>query len=159
MSKQPVTRSAFGRDRKALLRFQAAAFVAAALTLTAWAWIITAGKDKPVPTASAAVVTLAPARSLPTQDRVEAETVALSSTGFEPTEIRRPAGRALLAVNNLSGLDEATIRLEGEGGQVLQEVTLERHQQKWRKVIDFTAGTYTLTVAGHPEWRCQIFIY
>ncbi len=160
MSKQLVPRTALGRDRKARLRLPAAAFVIAALALTAWAWIITAGKSRPRPTASeAAASATSPSRSLPQQDRVEAETITLSSTGFEPTEIRRPAGRVLLAVNNLSRLDRATLRLEREGGQALHEVTLERRQQKWRKTIDFTAGTYALTVADHPEWRCQIIIY
>jgi hypothetical protein len=162
MSKQTRTRTASGRDRKARLRLQALAFVTAALTLTAWAWIITAGKGKPTqPAGQAAAATAAAtsSRSLPVQDRVEAEVITLGTDGFEPAEIRRSAGRVLLAVNNLSGLHKTTIRLEREGGQALQEVTLERRQQKWRKAIDFTSGTYALTVAGHPEWRCQIVIY
>lgn len=159
MSKQLVTRTAFSRVRKSGFRLPAVAFVAAALTLSAWAWVITAGKGETVRPASGAVATTAPSRSLPAQDRVEAETITLGSSGFEPAEIRRPAGRFLLALDKLSDVDQATVRLESEGGQVLQEVTLERSQRRWRKVVDLTAGVYLLTVAGHPEWRCQIFIY
>lgn len=159
MPKQPVSRAVFSRARRARFRLLAVAFLTAVLTLTAWAWITTAGKGEPTPSSGGAVIITAPVRSLPTQDRIEAETITLSPTGFEPAEIRRPAGRFLLAVNDLSGLDETAIRLESEGGQVLHEAMLGRRQQKWRKVVDLTAGAYVLTVAGSPEWRCQIFIY
>ena len=159
MSQQPVTRAIFKRVRKARLRLPVIAFVIATLTLTAWTWITTAGKGEPTPSSGGAVIITAPARSLPTQDRIEAETITLGTTGFEPPEIRRQAGRFLLAVNDLSGLDETAIRLESEGGQVLHEATLGRRQQKWRKVVELAAGAYALTVAGRPEWRCQIFIY
>ena len=159
MPKQPVSRAVFSRARRARFRLLAVAFLTAVLTLTAWAWITTAGKGEPTPSPGGAVIITAPAQSLPTQDRIEAETITLGTAGFEPAEIRRPAGRFLLAVNDLSGLDETAIRLESEGGQVLQEVTLSRRQQRWRKVVELAAGAYTLTVADHPEWRCQIFIY
>jgi len=161
MSKQTISRAILNHICPPSFQIIAIALIIAGITASACAWLGPAGKaELTVPITKGRVASRsAPAGSLSTQDRVEAETVTLTSAGFEPSEIRRPAGRVLLAVNDLSGLDETTLRLENEGGQVLHEVTLGRRRQRWRKAVDFTAGAYALTVAGRPEWRCQIFIY
>lgn len=139
--------------------FIAALALVTGLTASAWAWLAPSSEAEPTAPATRGEAVTPPARRLPVQDRVEAETITLNSGGFEPAEIRRPAGRVLIALDKLPDVDQATVRLESESGQVLHEVTLERRRQKWRKVIELAAGAYALTVSGHPEWRCQIFIY
>lgn len=161
MSKHSALGSFPTRIRAAGVRLLVVALAVTSLTASVWAWLAPAGKAEQPAAATKAESSQLTAPTLPSseQERVEAETITLNSGGFEPAEIRRPAGRFLLAVNDLSGLDGITLRLEGEGGQALQEVSLSRRRQKWRKVVDLTAGAYALTVAGRPEWRCQIFIY
>jgi len=161
MSKQTISRAIFNHIRPASFKIIASALIVTGITASAYAWLGPAGKAwLAVPVAKGQAVSVpSPTATFPTQERVEAETITLTTSGFEPTEVRRPAGRVLLAVSGLSGLDETTLRLENEGGQVLHEVTLGHRRQRWRKVVDLTAGVYALTVAGHQEWRCQIFIY
>jgi len=40
------------------------------------------------------------------QAPVQAELITVTPTGFEPSELTRPKGRFLLAIDNQSGLDE-----------------------------------------------------
>ncbi|HYG81522.1 MAG TPA: hypothetical protein VD861_14090 [Pyrinomonadaceae bacterium] len=160
MSKQTVQAVLFKRLRTSysLLLTLVLTVAAATLTASALAWLGPAGKVAPTASKEELVNPPAPARSVLGQERIEAEAIVLRPTGFEPAEIRRPAGRVLLAVDNGSELQEAVLRLEREGGQVIHEVHLPRRQQKWRQVVDFTPGTYTLTEANHTDWVCRITI-
>src|SRR5205823_417158 len=51
-----------------------------------------------------------------TNNKMEVEVIALRPIGFEPDTITRPQGKFLLAVNNLTGLDEVTLQLDAETG-------------------------------------------
>lgn len=91
-------------------------------------------------------------------ERVEVEHVLLRENGFEPTQITRPAGRFLLAVDNRTGIDEVEFRLEREQGERLREVHLNRRGRGWREPISLSHGTYKLTEVNHPEWVCRLTI-
>jgi hypothetical protein len=90
--------------------------------------------------------------------RGDVERITIRPTGFEPTEITRPAGPLLLAVDNSSGLAEVQLRLAREHGAQLHEVRVSRHGRNWRQPIEFTPGSYLLTEANHPDWVCHITI-
>ena len=145
MTKQFSQGQLFTRVRTCCFRLPLLALVIACLTAGAWAWLAPTGKAEP-------------ALNLRPQERVEAEVIALRPTGFEPAAVRRPAGRALVAVDNGSGLDKVVLRLERGDDQLLHEVRLPRGRKKWRQAVNFTPGTYRLTVAGQPEWVCAITI-
>jgi hypothetical protein len=82
--------------------------------------------------------------------------VTIRPTGFDPAALNVPRGRVLLAVDDLSGLDEVTLRLEREAGGRLREVRAGRDRSKWRGVLDLHPGAYLLGVDGRPGWACRI---
>jgi hypothetical protein len=89
---------------------------------------------------------------------VEAESITLLPRGFEPSQITRPEGMFLIAVDNRSGLDDVTFRLDREAGGRLREAPVSRKKAAWRDLVDLTPGTYLLTEASHPAWHCRIVI-
>jgi hypothetical protein len=137
----------------------AALLVIIGFTATAWALLSTAAKATPPALSTTAEITV-PAI---TQDsfggaRLEAEVIIITPTGFEPTEITRPTGRFLLAIQDRSGFAEITLRVsrESDGAQFL--VPTRKKHRAWRDVINPPSGRYLLTEANHPEWRCLITI-
>ncbi|MCA1629738.1 MAG: hypothetical protein LC785_14170 [Acidobacteria bacterium] len=93
--------------------------------------------------------------------RLESEHITIRPTGFEPTEITRPAGRVLLVVNDRSGLDSLDLRLDAGALPRLFEVRVPRDtkgRREWRQLVLLAPGRYVLTEAGHPEWVCRITI-
>jgi hypothetical protein len=93
--------------------------------------------------------------------RLESEHITIRPTGFEPSEIKRPAGRVLLSVNDRSGLDSLDLRVDAERLHRLFEVRVPQDtkgRREWRQVIVLVPGHYVLTEAGHPDWSCRITI-
>lgn len=90
--------------------------------------------------------------------RVETEVLTIRPTGFEPSELTRPQGRFLLAVNNRSGLAEVNLRLDRVAGNRLREVRVPRNKLDWREFVELPPGRYLLTEAGQPNWVCSITI-
>lgn len=100
-------------------------------------------------------------QSRATPDRIEAERITISPNGFAPSEIIRPAGRVLVAVDDRTGLDHLVLRLDAGANRPLREVRVPadtRGRHEWRRVIDLPPGSYTLTEADHPDWVCRITI-
>lgn len=88
----------------------------------------------------------------------EAEIITITPIGFEPSEVTRPAGSFILMVDNRSGLEEITFRLDREGGSRVHEISMPREHPDWDGVVDPPPGTYLLTEASHPDWLCRITI-
>ena len=93
-----------------------------------------------------------------TRERIEAEVITLTATGFEPKEITRPSGSFLLAVSNRSGLEDLVLHLDRIGGNRMQELRLSRKRRGWQGTINLPAGEYILSEANNPNWSCQIII-
>src|SRR2546423_5127331 len=93
-----------------------------------------------------------------TRPRLEAELITITPTGFEPSEITRPAGQVLLAAENRSGLDDLTIRIGLDDGVRLAQARASRTRLRWSGVVTLVPGRYTITEANHPEWVCHINI-
>ena len=92
------------------------------------------------------------------QAPVQAELITLTPTGFEPTELTRPKGRFLFAIDNRSGLEDVEFYFEREtGGRV--NVPLSRHGKlAWREIVDLSPGTYILRATNDESWRCRLTI-
>ena len=90
--------------------------------------------------------------------RLDAELITLRPSGFEPSQLSRLQGRFVLAVDNQTGLENLTLRLERGNGVVEQEVRLPGHRPRWRARLNLPAGDYFLKVAGHAGWVCRIRI-
>lgn len=100
----------------------------------------------------------APTIEAPQAEHLEAQVVTLRPSGFEPAQISRRQGQFLLAVNNQTGLEDLTLRLEREDGAREQEVRFPGHRPRWRARLNLPAGNYFLRVVGHADWMCRIAI-
>ena len=146
---RPLSRGAY----KALLT--ACIVVAAgAAVVGAKAWL----SPPPGATTPSAVQAPDAPRGDPAGEGTEAELVTILPTGFEPAEITRARGKFLLVVNNQSGLEQVTWRLEREAGGRLHEVRLSDGRLRSGQYEDLPPGTYLLTESGHPDRTCRIRI-
>jgi len=84
------------------------------------------------------------------------EHVTLRATGFEPSEITRPAGRFLLAVDNRAGIGELRFNLIREDGLLATNSLVENKKFRVRRVVDLLPGSYSLKVVDHPDWVCAL---
>jgi hypothetical protein len=80
--------------------------------------------------------------------------IALNTSGFTPLEVARAAGAFAISVDNQNVTEEYILQLKAEDGTLLNEVRVQKGSTGW--TVDLPAGVYTLTVADHPTWLCQI---
>lgn len=159
MSDHTSSRAFFSRLRSISPPLLLVAFVVVTgLTASAVVWLtpLTKSVEATVDKTQASGAAFVPGN--PAQERVETEIITLKPTGFEPSQITRPAGRFFLAITNRSGLEEVSLRLTAEGGNKVKESRVLRKKPRWRDLVDLPPGHYTLTEANHPEWVCQITI-
>jgi hypothetical protein len=90
--------------------------------------------------------------------QIEAEVITILPSGFQPTQITRPAGKFLLAVENRSGLKSIDFRLDAQSGGRVIQVSRTWERADWSDVVNPPPGTYVLTEANHPTWQCVITI-
>ena len=98
-----------------------------------------------------------PLQSKP-NEKIEGEIVTIRPVGFDPPEIIRAGGRFTLLVDNRSGLEGVTLRLDQEGGPRLHDVEVPREKLDWVQGVDLAPGQYLLTEANNPSWVCRITI-
>jgi hypothetical protein len=91
-------------------------------------------------------------------DRIQAELITVRPTGFEPSQITRPKGAFVLAVDNRSGLEEIELRLDREDGGREHQVNMRGKKLDWREVVTLNPGSYILREANHSNWACHITI-
>jgi hypothetical protein len=89
--------------------------------------------------------------------QVETELITIRPSGFEPSEVTRPAGEFILMVENRSGRG-ADLHLYSETGARLREVMSSDEEPDWNDVMDLHPGRYTLTDASLPELECHITV-
>ena len=66
--------------------------------------------------------------------RLESELITIRPTGFEPTEIIRPKGPFVLAVENRSGLREVDFQLAFERGERVFRVSRSWEHLDWYEI-------------------------
>lgn len=156
MSTDHVARPCLRRSRMAAFAQLAlviiAATVVAALAVSARVWIKSPARAAPVLTAAARNEP----QNKPEPVSYHAELITLRPQGFIPGEIRRPAGRFMIGIDNRTGLKEIEISLIRDTGNKEQEVRISRNKPDWRGVVNLPPGNYELREANHPEWVCRI---
>lgn len=115
---------------------------------------VTGASAKPETAAAPMIPNGSQARS---NESAEVEQIDLRPSGFEPSEITRPAGRFLLGVNNRTGLTELSLTLVHESGRSAGSKRLSK-VKTWREVLDLQPGRYVLREATHRDWLCRITI-
>jgi hypothetical protein len=148
-------------------RIQLAAIITIlALSAVAFQRLAVAAKWKAgaIPVAASPAVTTLPNEALsrvplkPQAGEVEAELLTVRPYGFEPSQIIRPGGQFLLAIDNRSQLGELSLQLDRVGGARLKQVQLRKGRPDDTSLLDLPPGQYLLTEADHPEWACKITI-
>jgi hypothetical protein len=118
--------------------------------------------SSPVITANSARLSLSSAQNNSTPEPLIVEEFTLRPTGFYPSEIRRPKGKFLLAINNRAGLQEMNIKISREIGsdakEKLKDVKVHKKYLDWNDVLDLQPGDYVVTEASNPKWVCRIII-
>lgn len=99
----------------------------------------------------------APSQQQPrSNNELEAEIVTATPTGFEPSDISRPQGRFLLAVDNRSGLGDLDLYLERQTGGRVNVVLGRKGKLAWRQELDLPPGQYILRAANDESWQCNL---
>jgi len=93
------------------------------------------------------------------RERLETELVTITSVGFEPTELTRPAGKFLLDVDNRSEIEEVVLRLDRQDGDRETSARVRNTAPEWRGALYLRPGVYILSEANHPNWTCRITLY
>lgn len=84
--------------------------------------------------------------------------ITITPGGFDVGQITSPAVPFFLLVENRSGLDEVSLRLDRVAGPRLRQVTVAREQLDWSDLMDLSPGEYVLSEGNHPSWTCHITI-
>jgi plastocyanin len=87
--------------------------------------------------------------------RIDSVVVKLTPFGFSPANITHSPGTFLLFVHNVSGAAPRAINLSGPG---VSQPSASQGNYRWFQVLTLAAGSYTLTEANHPAWKCAITI-
>lgn len=89
---------------------------------------------------------------------IEVELITLRPAGFEPSEITRPKGPFVLVIDDRSGKDVSSIRLQKVQGERLRDVNTNRGKSEWHDLVDLPPGDYVLTDSSNSAAQCQIII-
>jgi hypothetical protein len=84
--------------------------------------------------------------------------LTLTSHGFEPNTLVRPAGQFVLIVQNRATVEAIELTLDRVAGARLRDVPVPRTKYDWNDLFDLTPGQYKLSEAAHASWSCQITI-
>jgi len=126
-----------------------------------------AGAAPVQPVRAAAAGTEGGAQPAPSQAQgphVEAELITFRLSGFDPAEVRRPPGPFILEVENVSGVDLGTLRLESEQdapqtpARPLAQARMQRERFNWTQTLELPPGSYILRRADDPAHVCRIVI-
>lgn len=98
----------------------------------------------------------APARNA--KELLSSELITITTRGFEPRELTRPAGRFFLTVENRSRRRGLTLILDPEHGNRVREYAQPEGELDWADELQLTPGRYTLTTRERPDWVCQITV-
>jgi hypothetical protein len=88
----------------------------------------------------------------------EQAVIRLLTSGFNPTQISGAAGQYRLVATRPSRDEEVVLQLKRESGELVQEIEMPQEKSNWTTLIELEAGSYTLTVANHPQWICHITV-
>jgi hypothetical protein len=142
-----------------LNRFTIAISIVTLLCLSVVVFTSNAFSGKKLATAAveSSTNTREPQSSAKKTKQMETELLKLTSRGFEPNVISRPAGEFLLMIENPES-QELDLQLSRDTGAPVHKVKTSREAPDWNEIQDLQPGTYTLIDKNHPEWTCSITI-
>lgn len=94
------------------------------------------------------------------KEDVEVELITVRRFGFEPTEIKRPAGDVSFIINNRSNVQDLSLTFSRVQGNrptdKVKDIGLRKGQIRSLERLNLPPGDYVLTEANHPDWKCSI---
>lgn len=93
-----------------------------------------------------------------TGDELEVEVLTLNAAGFDPAEMKRPAGRFMLAITNRTDENELSLELNQVAGNKLHSVRMGRGRTRSLSDLNLAPGEYILSERNHPRWICRLSI-
>ncbi len=94
------------------------------------------------------------------KEEVEVELITIRRFGFEPAEIKRPAGEVAFIINNRSNVQDLSLTLNRVQGNrptdKVKDVGLRKGQVNWIERFNLPPGDYVLTETSRPDWKCSI---
>ena len=97
-------------------------------------------------------------QSPPEQERPPLQLLVLRPWGFEPSELKLPAGKADIIVLNRTGHREVNLQFTRDGAARLLDVPVPAKRAVWRGTLDITEGSYTISVANRPGLVCRVIV-
>ncbi len=95
----------------------------------------------------------------PIKTDVETRVIEVGTRGFQPLQLLWPAkGKHMIFVRNTTKLQPLVLRLNRDQGPKLKEVPLGDNHRHWKELLELAPGTYFLTEANHPAWKCMIVV-
>jgi hypothetical protein len=92
------------------------------------------------------------------QDPMQEISLILSSSGFNPAEVRPQSGRFLLSIDNRSGTGDLVFKLSRPDGTLIRELRMSGAGGDWTEAFDLSEGTYKLSETNHSAWVCTIVV-
>lgn len=143
-----------GHGRKLVWLIAALLLITAGLTVTARTWlssgeVVAKSVPKPAPADTN------PRAQAPQEERA---VIRLLTSGFSPTELSDTSGPYRLVITRPSQDEEVVLQLKTESGELVQEIEMPSEKLNWTTLIELEAGSYTLTVANHPQWVCHLTV-
>jgi len=135
------------------------------------AWRLSKAKDSSIANPQTQTSTEITSPPLQTRERLSAERITVKPSGIEPSEITRTSEAFLLIVDNKSGIENISFRLERVNTQagtnettgnsivtVRNDIRVGNGRNKWHDKLNLQPGEYVLTATDRPEWSCRITV-
>lgn len=88
--------------------------------------------------------------------------LSLHPYGFAARTVRVPPGRLLIIVNNLAGLTELHMRVEGanapQGQAIVDAVAPRAARRAWAKEVALPPGEYWIRETSQELWKCRLIV-
>lgn len=84
--------------------------------------------------------------------------LTIRPTGFAVKEMTISAGDYFVVVQNATGLDRFSLRVELDSGQRIYDLRFPKYQKYWKQMVHLAAGHYVISEPDHPGWVCRISV-
>ena len=84
--------------------------------------------------------------------------LTIRPTGFEVKEMTIPAGDYFVVVQNATGLNRFSLRVEREAGVRIYDLRFPKYQKYWKQMVRLVPGHYVISEPDHADWVCQVTV-
>jgi hypothetical protein len=82
----------------------------------------------------------------------------LTRFGFEPAEMKIPAGKCKLAIRNMISPGDIDLQMARKNGEQVLVEKYSSGRRHWEKHLVLSAGDYVISVVGNPQWAFNLAV-